>query len=107
MAHPPTCPCGHVATKHTKDGCAGIQRLTPWDSERCICTATEAQVHKKAKRRTEAGNSCLTVIVVMVALLFLMGACVAHFSGSDDCGTTGDPGSAQYDRDVQHCIEGD
>lgn len=56
-----------------------------------------------------------------VAVLFGIGALIymlVHISGladwfqsghpdTSDCYTTGDPGSAQYERDMQHCIKGD
>lgn len=48
--------------------------------------------------RIENGNDCL---VGCYALLDSMD------SGSSDCYTTGEPGSAQYERDLQRCIRGD
>lgn len=47
----------------------------------------------------------MVVIGLFVLLCILLGYCST--SGSDDCYSTGDPGSAQYDRDVQHCIKQD
>lgn len=39
--------CGHPASRHTKDGCAARQRLTPWDSEACMCSLSQRQVEKQ------------------------------------------------------------
>jgi hypothetical protein len=53
------------------------------------------------------GKGCLFLIGAFVLLCVLIGSCAEHYGGSDDCYTTGEQGSAQYDRDVQHCIKGD
>jgi len=40
--------CGCAAGRHTKDGCAGVQHLTPWDREPCRCGLTLAQVRSQS-----------------------------------------------------------
>jgi hypothetical protein len=47
-------------------------------------------------------RGCLAVIVVCL----ILGALVSMCSGSDstDCYTTGDPGSAQYQHDLERCL---
>lgn len=51
------------------------------------------------------GRGCLVVIGFFALMAFLLGSCID--SGTDDCYTTGEPGSAQYERDLGHCIKQD
>lgn len=57
--------------------------------------------------KSEEGNGCL-VLILLVVLLFA--GCGIYFAASgpdDSCTTTGEPGSAQYERDYQNAIKGD
>lgn len=52
-------------------------------------------------------KGCLAVICAFVLLMILLAACLNDDEGSGDCYTTGSPGSAQAERDIEHCIKQD
>jgi hypothetical protein len=46
------------------------------------------------------------VVVLAFVVIFLIGSlAVSCLGGEDDCYTTGEPGSAQEQRDIERCLE--
>lgn len=45
------------------------------------------------------------MFAVVIAILVVFAFIKIITTSSDGCTVSGDPGSAQYDRDRQHCIE--
>lgn len=68
----------------------------------------ERAIDKSIRLQKEYDRRKRVLIAAVLGFFAFLAILIAVESGGkSDCYTKGDPGSAQYERDMQHCIKGD